>query len=165
MSHSAYNGAAVENEPMTEEATAVAQANPALVSRYQRLRKASRALNNKLLKAVPSEAMIQTTERLGRRKGKTIILEAEHEGDVLGDACLYDFRLDSLNTVQRYLRDRPPPQGSDERLLLEGMAAARYSIWKVKETMPGTGFWAEDTLREEDVFVYDIAFSSTATEG
>jgi hypothetical protein len=136
-----------------------------LVERYKELRTKARPLSNTLAKSLPRDVIHEVADRLGMREGKQIILETEDEIVVVMDTGVFDLRRNGENAVQRFLRERPPPEGSDERMILESMLSARHSIFQVERAQAGVGVLFHDLLREEEVFVWDIGFSQTAHRG
>ena len=143
----------------------------ALLAEYHRLREASRALHNRLIRQIPKTVLTASAERLGllsptpgRRGEETLLLEDEYEISVLMDYCVYHGRADGHTVIGRALA-APPPTGSEERRLLQAMQHARFSVFAVEEAVPGIGVQVRDLLRDEALFLVDIGFSETATPG
>ncbi|HEY2587139.1 MAG TPA: SEC-C metal-binding domain-containing protein [Tepidisphaeraceae bacterium] len=136
-----------------------------LVERYKELRAKSRTLSNALAKSLPGDVIKEAAKRLGMLKGNEILLETEDEIAVVMDVGLFDVRRNGENAVQRFLRERAPAEGSDERLILEAMRSARHSIFQAVRAQPNVGVLVRDALREDEVFVWDIGFSHTARRG
>jgi hypothetical protein len=144
----------------------------ALLAEYHRLREASRALHNRLIRQIPKTVLTASAERLGllsptpgRRGEETLLLEDEYEISVLMDYCVYHGRADGHTVIGRALAAAPPPTGSEERRLLQAMQHARFSVFAVEEAVPGIGVQVRDLLRDELLFLVDIGFSQTAEPG
>jgi hypothetical protein len=137
----------------------------ALLPRYQQLRQAGIALGNRLARTLPRDVLDEGGRKLGILKNNVLVLDTEDEIVVLMDYCIYDVRRQGKNAVERYLAESPPPVGSDERLLLEAMLQARYSLFVVESMEPGVGVHVRDLLRDESLFLMDVSFSTTAVPG
>ena len=122
-------------------------------------------MSNALAESLPKGVFEEVATRLGILRGKEVLLETEDEITVLVDMGIFDIRRDGQTTVQRFLRDKPPAEGSDERLILEAMQSARHSIYLVERAQPGVGVLFRDMLRDIQEFVWDIAFSRTVRRG
>ena len=101
----------------------------------------------------------------GRHGEDVLPLEDEYEISVLMDYCLYHGRRDGRTVIDRAVADIPPDAGTDERLLLQAMQEARFSVFAVEEAEPGVGVQVRDLLRDESLFLVDIGFSQTADTG
>ncbi len=136
-----------------------------MLARYQQLRQVALQLNNRLVKTLSRDVLNEGGRKLGILKKDVLVLDTEDEIAVLMDYCIYDVRRQGKNAVERYLADSPPPPGSDERLLLEAMLQARFSLLVVESAEPGLGVHVRDLLREEALFVMDVSFGNTALPG
>jgi hypothetical protein len=142
-----------------------------LLTRYRAIRETQKALHAKLLKFIPKGALKKSAKRLGIPfEEKTLIFGAQGEMDVLIDYCIYDFREPSYkakrsNAVERMLKASPPPDGSDEMMLLQAATRARYCIMLVEKIVRGLGVEVKDVLRKESFFLNDVGFSETAVIG
>lgn len=136
-----------------------------LVGRYKALRAKARPISDAVVKSLPKGVIEEVATRLGILEGKEVLLETEGEIAVLVDMAIFDIRRDGQTAVQRFLREKPPAEGSDERLILEAMQSARYSIYLLERAQPGVGVLFRDMLRDTHEFVWDIGFSRTARRG
>lgn len=135
------------------------------VERYKRLRAAGRRLNNGLIRTVPRRAMDAVARALGILHQGVLVFDSEDVPAVLMDCCLHDWIDGGRNLIQRYAEEHAPPEGSDERDVLEGMLRARYAILKIGEAVPEAGVRAVDVLRCEELFVMDVGLSNSLGEG
>jgi hypothetical protein len=136
-----------------------------LLPRYKELRAKARPIANALAKSLSKDELGDAARRLGMLRGKEILLETEDEMAVLVDLAIFDIRHDGENAVQRFLREKAPAAGTDERLILETKLSARHSIFQVQEAEPGVGVLFRDMLRDVEEFVWDVGFSHTALPG
>ena len=136
-----------------------------LVNRYKELRAKSNELSKRLAEAVPKDVFEEVVKRLQMARGREIMQETYDEIVVLMDCAIFDIRRNGENFVQRFLRERPPAEGTDERMILEGMCSARHSLFRVLRVERGSGVLLLDGFREDHVFVWDVGFSQTARRG
>jgi hypothetical protein len=137
----------------------------AKLARYKHLRQVGLQLNNHLMQSLSKDILDEGGKDLGILKGKTLVLDTQDEIAVLADHCIYDVRRKGGNGIERYLAATPPPPDSDEMVLLQAMRAARFSLIRVEGTEPGVGLHVRDLLRDETLFLMDVAFSQSAPVG
>jgi hypothetical protein len=135
------------------------------LARYQHLRQVGLELNNRLVQTLPRRALDEGGKKLGILKKNTLILDSEDEIAVLMDYCLHDVRSHGLNAIERYLAESPPPDGSDEHIILEAKRRAHFTLVVVESAEPGVGVYARDLFCDEEIFLVDIGFSLTAAAG
>ena len=132
---------------------------------YRRLRAVQRGLHNELMKLLPKNALKECGMVLGIYKNDTLVFSSESETDVLMDYCIYDYRWDGRNVIERYINQTPIEDGSDEQILLNAMLEARYSLFVVDDVVRGRGVQTRDLLRGDSGFIVDVALSETAVKG
>jgi hypothetical protein len=136
-----------------------------LLPRYKHLRQVALRLNDRLVETLPKSVLDEGGKKLGLLKKNVLALDTEDEMCVLMDYCIYDVRRDGANAVERFLAKHPPAPDSDERVLLEAMRQARYSLFAVEGAERGVGVHVRDLLRGEVLFLMDVSFSNTAPVG
>ena len=136
-----------------------------LVARYQHLRQATRPITNQLIGTLSKKAMQEAGEKLGILRDGVLVFGSEDETAVLMDYCLFDFREQGMNAIERRLVQDPPPADSEELLILQGLRNARYSLFIVEAIQPGVGLHLRDLLTDVTIFIVDINFSNSAQEG
>ena len=132
---------------------------------YRRLRVVQRGLHHELMKLLPKNALKECGMVLGIYKNDTLVFSSESETDVLMDYCIYDYRWDGRNVIERYINQTPIEDGSDEQILLNAMLEARYSLFVVHDVVRGRGVQTRDLLRGDSGFIVDVALSETAVKG
>lgn len=137
----------------------------AFFSEYKRLRKGAPGLTSAIVKCLSKLAIMDSAKKLGLRKGKTLILENLHEMDVFMDYCIYSYRKGGKNAIQRYIDRCDPAEESDEWILLRAMLHSHYSIFQVRAIERGKGLTLFDLLCGEDILLFDVGLSNTATQG
>jgi hypothetical protein len=136
-----------------------------LMARYQQVRIISKRINDALIRTLARDVLEEGGRKLGILRNGTLVFRSEDETSVLMDYCLYNIRRDGMNTVQRHLAESPLAEGSDELLLLQAKARARYSLFLVEKVIPNVGVELLDVFRDDRVFVVDLGFSKTASRG
>jgi hypothetical protein len=84
---------------------------------------------------------------------------------VVMDFSIFDFRRAGKTAVDRSLANAPPPEGSDQRLVLTAMQSAHYSIFGVDEVHEGIGVRAKDLLQHESLLIADETLGSNKSAG
>ena len=131
----------------------------AIMAEYQRIWPLMRLLHTAVAKLARSDAPLACAKRLkmlsknGGRKVITFVNEAE--ADIFQDYLVYMFRPRGINLVQQMVNRRRYPPESDESQLLQGMAQARFSVFLVQRVIPGSGFFAMDSISGEQVLILD----------
>jgi hypothetical protein len=137
-----------------------------ILPRYRQIRAVARRLHDKeLFERLPKDAFPVCGKRLGILRGNTFVLNTMNEMGVLVDYCLYDYRPDGMNAIERYAAQAPYPADSDEAVILRAAANALYSLFQVRHIIAGLGVTLRDALRDQSVFIVDEGFSRTAVPG
>ncbi len=134
------------------------------LARYRQLRTIQRDLNRILPDMLPRNAIPECGTLLGVYKDDTLVLGSESEMSVLMDYCLYDYRWDGHNVIERYVSQTPIEAGSDKRILLDAMLKPRYSLFVVDDVVSGLGVQTRDLFRGDSGFIVDVALSETAVK-
>jgi hypothetical protein len=129
------------------------------VDRYRRLRAASRALNNKLVKTIPREAYEDIGTALGIMRNGVLTFDNEAETSVLADCCLFDWYEDGENLVSRYAKSHDANRSADENYLLDAYQRAEFRVLVAQSVVRGAGLHFLDILANEELFVMDTAMS------
>jgi hypothetical protein len=135
------------------------------LARYRQLRATQKSLHHVLMKLLPKHAIEESGKQLGIYRDGALAFNSMDETSVLVDYCIYDYRWDGQNVIERYLADTPVEPDSDERVLLDAMLEARYSLFVVDEVVKGVGVQTRDLIREDSGFIMDVGLSETAMKG
>jgi hypothetical protein len=136
------------------------------VKQYRRYRNASRELNNKIIKAlVDNEMLDEAVPALGLGKNRQLFVDSKDDLDVLMDYALYEVPRQGKNVVQRYQQEKG---GSSrvERELLAAMVKARTGLFKVERVSPWTYSLDLRKLVDEEkaITLTDVNFSQTMAQ-
>jgi hypothetical protein len=137
----------------------------AVIDRYKACRAAGRELNIALVKQLPKVAAPECGKKLGIVKAGTLILNNDDEIAVLYDYCLYHYRRDGKNAVERYLENTPPKPDSTEAALSQAMLGAYYSVFEILTIQPRQGASLRDLVSGETIDLLDISVSETGSPG
>jgi len=132
------------------------------INRYQQLREKGQHLNTELINTLSKSVMIASGKKLGVVKGKAFQLGSEDELSIVFDYCLYSHRQGGNNAIERYLQNSPPPEDSDEMLLLTAMTQSFYSVFSVEEVHEGQGITVRDIVTDKSFFLMDIGLGNQA---
>ena len=132
----------------------------ATVEEYKRLRPIMTKLHTEISRLVRKDDIFACAKRLrmlGRQDGKKVIhFEHDFDMDIFTDYQIYMHRPNGINAAQQMLNRNRHPAGSDERLLLDGMVKARFSVFVVKEIVKDAGFIGFDLYTGEEFFIMDL---------
>ena len=98
------------------------------------------------------------------QKNKLVLGHIDEIGVVM-DYCIYDYRQEGLNTVERYIADSQLNPDSDDYTSVNVMSESFYTLVQVQDILPGSGVRVNDLLGEEQFFLIDIGLSHTAVRG
>lgn len=132
---------------------------PKDVERYRRLRALSMGLGPRMIKAVPREAFSGIGDAIGVLHDEVLVFGGEASTSAHMDCCLYDWFENGKNTVQRYAEMHAAQPGTDERLLLDACAQAKYRVLVVESAVPGAGVHCHNVLNDEKLFLMDVGLS------
>lgn len=134
-----------------------------ILDHYQRMRSASRDLNNILMNRCKPPVK-QAAEDLGVLVDDTIVLDMD-QMPVLIDYAIHHCREDGRNVVDRFAATEPPEPGSDTEAMLTAMQQAFFSLFQVRDVVQGVGVQVLDILRNEEHFLADVNLSQSTVDG
>lgn len=132
------------------------------IERYRRLRTVSKYLNDKVIKTLPKDAVLETGRRLGILQGRALALGSHDEMNVVMDCCLHDLMQDGKNAMEWYLENHSSLASPDERELLEAFRLAQYRIVFPLSRVEGAGVYFKDLFTQDELFVMDIGMSQNS---
>ncbi|MFC1835413.1 hypothetical protein ACFL2Q_11870 [Thermodesulfobacteriota bacterium] len=139
--------------------------NRKALAQYKRLRNAGRHLNEVLVERLPDASVLDCAKKLGLLKAGSLVLNSEQEMPILLDYCLYADRRDGKTVIERYSVRNPPPDASDEMILLQAMKNSHYSVFEAKSIHLRQGATLLDMLRDEEFLLMDVGIGSTGRSG
>lgn len=128
------------------------------IEEYKHFRQIGRVINDDFISKLPKKAIEECGKKLGILKGKNLFLD-ESDTAVFFDYCLYHFRINKTNIIERELAVTSLDPKSIEVRVLESMAMAHYSVFFIKEVFEGKGILVVDFLYQTELFVIDIGLA------
>jgi len=134
-----------------------------ILTRYKRMRSATRGMNNTLVDLC-GPYVEQASKALGVWVNGTIVMDID-QMPVLMDHAIYRYPRGDHNAIERLAAKHPPAPGSDAQAALSAMRKAFFSLFQVRDVIKGVGVRVTDILRDGDYFLADVSMSQTAVEG
>jgi len=134
-----------------------------ILDHYQRMRSASRELNNTLMDRCKPPVRA-AAEDLGVLVNDTIVLDID-QMPVVMDRAIYRRADDGRNVVDRFAATDSPEPGSDAEAVLTAMQQAFFSLFQVRDVVEGVGVRVLDILRNEGHFLADVNLSQSTVDG
>lgn len=156
--------AAPTPEPTPPPAPSPPPEPPELV-RCRQIRDASRPLVTRLTESVSPETALAAAHRLGLVHDGRLRLGDEAESAMLYDFAVFNHREGGRTAVERALATAPPPEGSDERLMLEAMQRARFTVLSIAEVLDNHTVKANDLVWSDSLTIVDEGLGQTAKPG
>jgi hypothetical protein len=136
-----------------------------VLARYCRLREISKHHHSQVLNFISQDAILQHARRLGLAQGKTLILDDIEELNYAFDLAIHTAPADRSRAIDRYARSAQPASGRDERLVLDAMCVARFSVLRIERRHEVAGLIATDLLRKTELWLVDIGLESSVPDG
>lgn len=136
-----------------------------LLARYLQLRELSKYLNDKVLKSISPDTLLDRARRLGLVQGKTLILDDPDEAYYIYDLAIYTAPADRSRAIDRYAKSARFEAQSDERRMLEAMRSSQFAILMVERRHDIIGLIATDILRNSKVWLIDVGLEHSMEEG
>ncbi len=136
-----------------------------LVARYRRFRAIATRLNSRLMHYLPEDALEDGARDLGFLKNGDLEFDTKDETSVLMDYCIYNIVHQDRNSLQNYLAQNPPREGTDDALVLDAMSNSWYSLFVIEAVESGCGVRVRDLLRQTEHLLIDMNLSRSAERG
>jgi len=137
----------------------------ALIARYRRFRAISAQHNRDVMRFIVDSFVLERAKRLGLRFGRRLAVGCEGESAALMDFVVHTAPPGRSRAIDRLAKVAPWPADSDERLVLEAMQGARFSIWRVERRHELAGCVVFDMLRQSEHWLMDEALEAHCTLG
>jgi hypothetical protein len=139
---------------------------------YQSLRQTGKEFCGKLLQVIPKDVLVSTAQELGLWKSGVLVGE-EGDTDILADRMIYDRRWDGRGCVEHFeAKNAGMGLSESEGRFLAAMKTARFSLFTIRETHPGSRAVLSDRLAEirsghtqPPLDLIDVGLSQTGTPG
>jgi hypothetical protein len=141
------------------------QSREEIIDRYRRFRAINRTHNNRALKCLSNEALMEQARRLGIARRRTLILNTEDELALVWDLALYARQGGRKRPLDRYASSQRLPSDSDEARVLDAMLASRFVLIRVERRHPEAGLIVSDLMRGKEFWLVDEGMEATAPVG
>jgi hypothetical protein len=136
-----------------------------VLGRYRQLRAIGMRHHSAAMKLLARPAIIEHARHLGLTAGQTLVANSEEELTLMFDLAIYTARVGRSRAIDRYAKASHLPADSDDRLMLEAMCRARFSIWRIAGRHDICGLVVNDLLREAQVWLVDEALELSGAAG
>jgi len=137
-----------------------------LVSRYKETRKIICDLQNgALLNYISEKTLDVCGKKLGVLQNKTLVLNDMDQIGVIIDYCIYDYREEGLNAINRYMDDSQLDPDSEKYRVVKAMSESFYTLVQVEDVLPGVGARVNDVMGNKQFLLADLGLSKTAGKG
>jgi len=160
----------VSTTPALREVSAVAKpavllSRAEVLTRYRHFREISKQHHSAALDFLSKDAIISQARRLGLVQGKTLVLDSMDDLNLAFDLTIHTAPKDRSRAIDRYARAVRLAPGSDERLVLEAMRRARFSIIGILRRHDVAGLIVEDLFRGGEFWLVDEGLESSLPDG
>src|SRR5260370_15685271 len=119
----------------------------AILSRYRRYRDIRTDIQTTVLENIPHSRFLECARRIGLSDGKLLFTNNQVELTLAFDLALYTANPGRTRAIDRCARKRLETSGPDETLVLKGLQASRFSIFRVIRRCEPAGVLLEDLMR------------------
>src|SRR2546430_6645944 len=137
----------------------------AILSRYRRYRDLRMDIQTAALESIPHSSFLAHAKRIGLSDGKVLFTDDIVELSLAFDLAVYTASAGRERAIDRCARRRPETSGPDETLVLQGLQASRFSIFR---TIGGCGTAAvllEGFMRGGGGFLLDVGVEASGRPG
>jgi hypothetical protein len=136
-----------------------------VLARYRGLREISKRHHAEVLKFISRDAILRHARRLGLAQGKALILDDVDEMNYAFDLAIHTASPDRSRAIDRYAKSTRLVPGSDEKLVLDAMRAASFSVLCIEGRHEIAGLIATDIFRRTEVWLVDIGLEGSVPDG
>jgi hypothetical protein len=113
---------------------------------------------------MPKDLFTQAAKELKvlGKDGKTLVLDEEHEVDYILDRAIHDIPWPKKRWIEQVYEGS---QKEAEKTIFQAHLAPIFSLYEVKESIPGRGARLLDLFRGGETFVMDVGLGSTGHPG
>lgn len=115
---------------------------------YQSLRQTGKEFCGKLLQVIPRAVLVSTAQELGLWRSGVLVGDIG-DTDILADRMIFDRRWDGRRCIEHFeAKSAGPGLTESEGRFLAAMKTARFSLFTIRETHPGSHVVLSDRLAE-----------------
>jgi hypothetical protein len=136
-----------------------------VLERYRRLREISQRHNSAVQKLISQESILQHARRLGLARGRTFILDGIDDLTYALDLAIHTAPPGRSRAIDRYAETARATFDADEKLMLDAMRAALFSLLRIERRHPIAGLVATDLCRDTERWLVDVGLESSIPDG
>ncbi len=134
----------------------------AILSRYRPYRDIRTDIQTTVLENIPHSRFLECARRIGLSDGKLLFTNNQVELTLAFDLSLYTANPGRTRAIDRCARKRLETSGPDETLVLKGLQASRFSIFRVIRRCEPAGVLLEDLMRGGVISLLDEGLEQSA---
>jgi len=137
----------------------------AILSRYRRYRDLRTDIQTAALESIPHSSFLAHAKRIGLSDGKVLFTDDIVELSLAFDLAVYTASAGRTRAIDRCARRRLETSGPDETLVLQGLQASRFSIFRTIGGCESAGMLLEDLMRGGAISLLDEGLEQSARPG
>jgi hypothetical protein len=142
-----------------------ASSRVAILGRYRRYSDLRKDIQSSALENVSESSFLAYAKRIGLSDGKVLFADDDVELTLVFDLALYAAQAGRTRAIDRCARKRLKVSAPDEALVLQGLQASRFSIFRVIGRCEPAGVLLEDLMRGGTIPLLDEGLERSARPG
>jgi hypothetical protein len=142
-----------------------ASSRVAILGRYRRYSDFRKDIQSAALGNVSESSFLAYAKRIGLSDGKVIFADDDMELTLVFDLALYAAQAGRTRAIDRCARRRLKASEPDEALVMQGLLASRFSIFRVIGRCDPAGVMIEDLMRGGTIPLLDEGLERSARPG
>lgn len=136
-----------------------------ILGRYRRYRDIRMDIQTTALENISHSSLLAHAKRIGLSDGKVLFTDDAVELTLAFDLALYTAQAGRSRAIDRCARRRLTVSTPDEALVLQGLEAARFSIFRTIGKCEPAGVLLEDLMRGGEIPLLDEGLEQSAGPG
>jgi hypothetical protein len=136
-----------------------------VLARYRRYRDIRMDIQTTALVNIPGSSFLAYAKQIGLSDGKVLFTDDEVELTLAFDLALYTAKAGRTRAIDRCAQRRLPASKPDGALVLQGLQASRFSVFRVLDRCEPAGVLLEDLMRGGATSLLDEGLEQTAEPG
>src|SRR5712672_1954152 len=133
-----------------------------ILNRYRRYSDLRKDIQSTALENIPASKLLAHAKRIGLSDGKVLFADDDVELTLVFDLALYAAQAGRTRAIDRCARKPLKVSAPDEALVLQGLQASRFSIFRVIGRREPAGVLLEDLMRGGTVPLLDEGLERSA---
>ncbi len=129
--------------------------NPEMLKIYQQIRNIGKDINSQAFELLDGRDMLEVAKKLCIAQGNTLVFQNESETQIMWNYAMHHYRINNLNTLNRYALTIKTELPDLEKQVLTAMCNSTFSIFELKETLPYGGIVVQDIFNKKAHLLID----------